>query len=98
MSLLCYHVGVCHLRVRTGVDSAKLVVRDFMEPIGETDPEDYFGHVHQTQEHPEFTVRNINQLINHERPIPHNLYGIIRARDIFDRVDSYKTFLEDVRS
>ena len=58
---------------------------------------DYFGTVHTSQEHPEFTVRNINQLLKHPKPIPHNLYGLIRARDIFDKIESYKTFLEDVR-
>jgi len=69
-----------------------------MVPAAGGNPDDYFSRVHSTQEQPEFTVRNINSLLAHERPIPHNLYGIIRGRDLFDRVESYKTFLEDVRS
>lgn len=58
--------------------------------------EDYFGNVHLSQEDAEFTVRNINCLLAHPHPIPQNLYGLIRGRDIFDKVESYKTFLEDV--
>jgi hypothetical protein len=73
------------------------IFRDFMDSEGAADPEDYFGRVHLTQNSPEFTVRNLNYLLAHQNPIPHNLYGLIRGRDIFDRVESYKTFLEDVR-
>lgn len=58
---------------------------------------DYFNTVHASQENPEFTVRNINQLLKHENPIPHNLYSLIRARDVFDKIESWKAFLEDVR-
>ena len=58
---------------------------------------DYFSTVHISQESPEFTVRNINRLLKHDSPIPHNLYSLIRARDVFEKVESYKTFLEDVR-
>ena len=60
--------------------------------------DDYFGVVHTSQEAPEFTMRNINSLLAHHTPIPHNLYEFIRAREIFDRIESYKTFLDDVRS
>lgn len=60
--------------------------------------DDYFSKVHLTQEMPEFSVRNINSLTSHKNPIPNNLYGMVRGRDIFIRVESYKTFLEDVRS
>ena len=42
-------------------------------------------------------MRNLNALLAHTDPFPHNLYGLIRGRDIFDRVESYKEFLEDVR-
>lgn len=42
-------------------------------------------------------MRNLNALLAHSEPIPHNLYGLIRGRDVFDRVESYKEFLEDVR-
>jgi hypothetical protein len=49
------------------------------------------------QESPEFTMRNINSLRAHQKPMLHNLYEFIRAREIFDRVESYKTFLEDIR-
>ncbi|KAL2068400.1 hypothetical protein VTL71DRAFT_16498 [Oculimacula yallundae] len=75
-----------------------VVVKDFMTPNHENDPDDYFGIVHTTQEAPEFTMRNLNCLLAHKTPIPHNLYEFIRAREIFDRVESYKTFLDDVRS
>ena len=60
--------------------------------------DDYFGVVNTSQEAPEFTMRNINSLLAHHTPIPHNLYEFIRAREIFDRIESYKTFLDDVRS
>ena len=70
-----------------------------MEPTTDGNPNDYFSRVPTAQnDKPEFTVRNINRLLAHESPIPHNLYGIIRGRDLFDRVESYKSFLEDVRS
>lgn len=59
---------------------------------------DYFHKLPSTQHAPEFTVRNINHLIAHEKPLPHNLYDMVRGRDVFDRVENYKAFLEDVRS
>ena len=58
---------------------------------------DYFKGFQLSQEHPEFTVRNLNAVLAHSEPIPHNLYGLIRGRAVFDRVESYKEFLEDVR-
>ncbi|KAK0099613.1 hypothetical protein ONS96_008113 [Cadophora gregata f. sp. sojae] len=73
-------------------------IKDFMSPHAQADYDDYFGIVHTSQEAPEFTMRNINCLLAHQTPIPHNLYEFIRAREIFDRVESYKTFLDDVRS
>ncbi|OWP02652.1 hypothetical protein B2J93_6485 [Marssonina coronariae] len=74
---------------------------DFMVPNAQADPAhpgDYFSLVHTTQETPEFTMRNLNCLLAHSKPIPHNLYEFIRAREIFDRIESYKTFLDDIRS
>jgi hypothetical protein len=56
----------------------------------------YFSKAHLAQD-PEFTVRNINSLLNHTNPIPCGLYSLIRGGDIFDKVESYKTFLDDVR-
>lgn len=70
---------------------------DFMTPDGTVNPDDYFSRVRSTQQSPEFTMRNINSLLAHENPMHHNLYEFIRAREIFDRVESYKTFLEDIR-
>ncbi|KAH7321941.1 hypothetical protein BKA65DRAFT_568848 [Rhexocercosporidium sp. MPI-PUGE-AT-0058] len=75
-----------------------LVLRDFMSPNTQPDPYDYFSVVHTSQDAPEFAMRNLNCLLAHQSPIPHNLYEFIRAREIFDRVESYKTFLDDVRS
>jgi len=60
-------------------------------------PEDYFSRRNAKQDSPEFTMRNINSLLAHQKPMLHNLYEFIRAREIFDRVESYKTFLEDIR-
>ncbi len=60
-------------------------------------PGDHFGGVDSTQECAEFTIRNINAMLAHENPIFQNAYEVIRAREIFDRVESYKTFLEDIR-
>ncbi|PVH76804.1 hypothetical protein DL98DRAFT_639812 [Cadophora sp. DSE1049] len=74
------------------------VIRDFMSPNPQADNDDYFGIVHTGQEAPEFTMRNLNCLLAHQSPIPNNLYEFIRAREIFDRVESYKTFLDNVRS
>lgn len=71
--------------------------RDFMEPLPNPNPNDYFCNVHLSQKQPEFTCRNINQLLSHETPIPQNLYSLIRGRDVFDRVESYKNFVEDIR-
>jgi len=74
--------------------------RDFMNletGVGKPAGEDYLSGLSSTQENTEFTVRNLNTLLAHQNPFPHNLYGLIRGRDIFDRVESYKTFLEDVR-
>jgi hypothetical protein len=68
-----------------------------MDPGGSVNPDDYFSGMHSTQESPEFTMRNINSLLAHQNPMFHNVYEFIRAREIFDRVESYKTFLEDIR-
>ncbi|KAG0648420.1 hypothetical protein D0Z07_5263 [Hyphodiscus hymeniophilus] len=75
-------------------------LRDFIVSGPTAPTTDYlncFSTVNVFQDYPEFTVRNINQLLKHSYPIPHNLYGLIRARDIFDKIESWKTFLEDVR-
>jgi len=70
-----------------------------MEPRPSLDlgPVDYFGDVHTAQEEVEFTVRNINEIREHTRPIPSNLYSFVRGRDIFGRVENYREFLEAVR-
>jgi len=66
--------------------------------VGDTHKhEDYFSRMPSTQCHPEFTVRNLNALVNHAKPIPKNKYGLIRGRDIFDRVESYTNFLDATR-
>lgn len=66
------------------------------EEAGATD--DYFGRMSLVQqEHPAFTVRNINQLLDHPNPMLHNVYEFIRGREIFDRVENYRVFLDDVR-
>ncbi|PQE22215.1 hypothetical protein CJF32_00004578 [Rutstroemia sp. NJR-2017a WRK4] len=44
-----------------------------------------------------FKVRNLNCLLNHREPIPRNFYSFIRGRDIFDRTESYKNLLDDIR-
>jgi hypothetical protein len=59
--------------------------------------DDYFSRIHPTQENPEFTVRNLNTLMKHDNPIPHNLYSIVHARDIFLKIENYKVFLDEVR-
>jgi len=71
--------------------------RDFMESDDIQGDTDYFGRVHYSQEHPEFTVRNLNALTAHQKPLPYNLYSFIRGRDIFDRIENYKAFLDDIR-
>jgi hypothetical protein len=60
--------------------------------------DDYFSTVSLAQQkYPDFTIRNINQLLNHPKPMLHNVYEFVRGREIFDRVESYKTFLDDIR-
>ena len=58
---------------------------------------DCFGLAETKQNNPEFTMRNINRLLTHPMPIPQGKYSIIRAREVFDRVENYKSFLNDVR-
>ncbi|CZR59317.1 uncharacterized protein PAC_09209 [Phialocephala subalpina] len=75
-------------------------LRDFMkksEPTSTGMPSDYFTGATPAQSFPEFTMRDINRLLMHENPIPCNFYEYIRGREIFDRIESYKMFLEDVR-
>ncbi|KAG4027755.1 hypothetical protein MFRU_027g00480 [Monilinia fructicola] len=74
-------------------------LKDFIVPNPEMDSSDYFSRVNssQAQTAPDFNVRNLNCLLAHPDPIPHNLYSFIRGRDVFDRVESYKSFLDDVR-
>lgn len=72
--------------------------RGFIHPdCAEGTPKEYFKGFKLNQKHPEFVVRNLNALLAHNEPFPYNLYGLIRGRDIFDRIESYKEFLEDVR-
>jgi hypothetical protein len=70
---------------------------DFMKSDDVHDRTDYFSKVHQTQDDVEFTVRNINTLLSHSNPIACHMYSFIRARDVFNKLESYKVFLEDVR-
>lgn len=61
-------------------------------------PDDYFSRVPCSQDHlPSFTVRDINQILDHGHPIPNNLYDLIRGQDIFNRVENYKSFLDSIR-
>jgi hypothetical protein len=60
-------------------------------------PDSYFSRACESQQSPEFTMRNINSLLAYENPMLHSAYEFIRAREIFDRVESYKSFLEDIR-
>lgn len=64
---------------------------------GQGPPSKYFGNIHITQKTPEFTLRCYDCLLQHVRPIPRNLYGLVHARDILGKVENYKTFLDDVR-
>jgi hypothetical protein len=57
----------------------------------------HFGPIHVTQSGPEFTLRCYDNLLINEKPIPRNLYGFVHGRDIFAKVENYKTFLDDVR-
>ncbi|KAI9732260.1 MAG: hypothetical protein M1818_007579 [Claussenomyces sp. TS43310] len=72
--------------------------RDFMIPDENADGKGYYDKVHLTPgDRPEFTTRDINTMLSHPNPIPHNLYSLIRGRDAFNKVESYRTFLEDIR-
>lgn len=46
---------------------------------------------------PRNDVRKLNSLLGHEDPISYNLYTLIRALDIFDGIESYKRFHDDVQ-
>lgn len=58
---------------------------------------DYCAPALSMQMNPDFTMRNLNRLLTHPKPFPQSRYGVIRAREIFDRVENYKTFVDDVR-
>lgn len=90
-------IGTIDLEAFDPYESVNVMARDFMEPHNLAHPDDYFGNCYLSQEQPDFTVRNINDLVSHSNPVPRNLYSLIRGRDIFDQVESYKAFLEDVR-
>jgi hypothetical protein len=70
---------------------------DFMVTQAAANQDEYFCRDRSIQRYPEFTTRNINNLLAHQNPIPQIAYEFVRAREIFDRVESYKTFLEDIR-
>lgn len=76
--------------------TCSLDIRDFVTDL-RTNTADYFSSVRAKQEYPEFTVRNINQLLSEPQPLLHNVYEFIRGREIFDRVESYRAFLDDIR-
>lgn len=59
------------------------------EPTSTGMPSDYFTGATPAQSFPEFTMRDINQLLMHENPIPCNFYEYIRGREIFDRVGEF---------
>ena len=68
-----------------------------MEPGNVIEKAGCFTKVHLTQDDVEFTVRSINTLLSHSNPIPCHMYSVVRARDVFSKLESYKGFLEDVR-
>jgi hypothetical protein len=73
-------------------------ISDFMDRDDLQDVGDYFSGVNNIQQkYPDFTVRNINELLHHSKPMLHNVYEFIRGREIFDRVESFKAFLNDIR-
>jgi hypothetical protein len=76
--------------------SANSTQRDFMDGEGPEIP--HFGRIHMTQAGPEFTLRPYGMLLSHKtKPIPLNLYGFVHGRDIFARIENYRSFLDDVR-
>ncbi|KAM3080910.1 hypothetical protein ACMFMF_002827 [Clarireedia jacksonii] len=77
--------------------SANIKCRDFMLPKTPEKSTDYFNPATMSQIEPEFKARNLNCLLNHREPIPRNFYSFIRGRDIFDRSESYKNLLDDIR-
>lgn len=58
---------------------------------------EHFGSIHMNQAGPEFTQRSYSTLLNHPNPIPHNLYGFVHAKNIFYRVENYRSFLDEIR-
>jgi hypothetical protein len=73
--------------------SPNSIYSDFMDGKGPTTA--FFGALH-VQDRPEFTLRSYENLLRHRKPIPRNLYGFIHGRDIFGRIENFKTFLDDV--
>lgn len=63
---------------------------------GQGPPSKYFGNIHVTQKGPEFTLRCYDNLLEHPKPIPRYLYGLVHARNVLAKVSNYKTFLDDV--
>jgi len=70
--------------------------RDFVDLKLATDKSNPFSVVHKSQTTCEFNVRDINCIIKHKTPIPTNLYSLVRARDVFERVKNWKVFMNDI--
>lgn len=59
--------------------------------------QDYFARTGPLDLNPQFVVRNINTLTEHVNPLHMASYSLVRGRQVFGKVESYKGFLDSVR-
>lgn len=68
-----------------------------MSASSQENGQDYFARTDSLDLNPQFVVRNINTLTNHSNPLPIASYSLVRGRQVFGKVESYKSFLDSVR-
>jgi SAM-dependent methyltransferase len=97
---LCVNKGV-ELRLDAQFSIFKEILtidRDFMSgPEPRKSLDDYFSHPELVDANPQFTIRSINRLLQHDNPIPTNTYSLVRGRHVFHKVESFMNFLDSVR-
>jgi hypothetical protein len=59
--------------------------------------DDYFSNTEPVDTNPQFNIRSINKLLQHDNPIPTNTYSLVRGRHVFHKVESFMNFLDSVR-
>ncbi|KAG9237287.1 hypothetical protein BJ875DRAFT_370352 [Amylocarpus encephaloides] len=73
-------------------------LRDFLDASGtRKGTDDCFGGADPPSDtNPQFSVRNLNNLLSHDLPLQRNSYRLIHGRQVFEKIESYKNFLDVV--